>query len=448
MKVSFYTLAASLLLNFGLNSTSSFAAISAEAYKAGPVVYRSYNGNDYFFSTVAVEGPRVGYYPEEARFGLLPLGTPGTIALYRCAVTSNATEHFISTDNKCEGRVVEGILGNVSAAPAEGLVALNRYVNSSNGAHIVIVPSDSMNLTGWNFESTLGYVTELQLSSVTQTPDDGKKYFSYYAGAMDGVGNGNYISELVDYSNLIYINSMMNLESKLAECEQRGIKAIVTVDWAFIDPSFHLKENYAEMFATIEPILRKYDKVIVAFYGTDEPYTNSALKGVNPAEVFYTQETMGRYLKSKFPNKPIAAIMTTDELKLGRPLFPSFDWWGFDCYAADLKCNGETVNSYYVKQITMMNALTAVDGKQRFIISVPQAGVPYKKFSKNSEKDIFAQLPYYLQLSVNLPNVKAIMPFLWQSFEEGKTKWTGAREFPNVRSAFQVWYLNFTKGNQ
>lgn len=424
--------------------SSASAATSVEQYTAGPIVYRSNNGSDYFFSTVAVEGPRAGYYPEEARFGLLPFGTPGTKALYRCAVTSKGTSHFLSTDSQCEGRIVEGALGGLSATPGDGLVPLNRYMRPSNNSHIVLVPGDTMNMNGWVFEATLGYVTALKIPEVTKTPDDGKKYFSYYAGAMDGVGTGNYISELAAYSNLIFINSPMNLESKLAECEQRGLKAIVTVDWAFIDMNFRLQPNYAQMFSVIEPVLRKYDKTIVAFYGTDEPYTNSAQKGLNPAEVFYTQETMGRFIKSKFPNKPIGAIMTTDELKLGRPLFPSFDWWGFDCYSADLKCNGETVNNYYIKLLTMMNAQAAQDGKQRFLISVPQAGVPVKRFSSGSEKDIFAQLPYYLALSVNLP-IKVVMPFLWQSFDDGKSKWIGTRELPQARSAFQVFYLNFTR---
>ncbi len=435
MKTYFYTLTASILLITGAMADSSVP------------VYRSNNGSDYFFSTTAVEGPRVGYYPEEARFSLLPAGTPGTNTLYRCAVTSKATEHFLSTDSRCEGRVVEGILGSLSAVPAEGLVALNRYAKPANGSHVVIAAGENFDLNGWVFEATLGYVKPMDVPAVTQTPDDGKKYFSYYAGAMDGVGNGNYISELVDYSNLIFINSAMNLESKLAECEQRGIKAIVTVDWAFIDMNFRLKPNYADIFASIEPILRKYDKTIVAFYGTDEPYTNSSHKNMNPAEVYYTQELMGRFIKSKFPNKPIGAIMTTDELKLGRPLFPSFDWWGFDCYAADLKCNGESVNFFYMKLATMMTALTAVDSKQRFFISVPQAGIPVKKYSKGKESDIFAQLPYYLAISVNLPNVKAVMPFIWQSFDDGQSKWIGTRELPNTRASFQVFYQSFTKGN-
>ncbi len=444
MKVYMYTLAASFLLNLGLNPAFSSTGTPVENYKSGPIVYRSNNGSDYFFSTVALEGPKAGYFPEEARFGLLPAGTPGTNALYRCAISSKSTEHFLSTDSRCEGRVVEGVLGNLSATPAEGLVPLNRYAKPANGSHIVIVPGDSLDLNGWVHEGTLGYVTALQLPTVTITPDDGKKYFSYYAGAMDGVGNGNYISELVDYSNLIFINSAVNLEAKLAECQQRGIKAIVTVDWAFMDFYFHMKPNYAEIFASIEPTLRKYENTIVAFYGTDEPYTNGSIKNVNPAEIYYIQETMGRYLKSKFPNKPIGAIMTTDELKLGRPLFPSFDWWGFDCYDANLKCNGEHVNFYYTKLASMMIALTNVDAKQRFFISVPQAGIPVKKYSKGKEGDIFAQLPYYLAISVNLPNVKAIMPFLWQSFDDGKSKWIGTRELPNTRNAFQVWYRNFT----
>lgn len=446
MKISYYTHVAYFLLNLVLSPTFASAGVSVEQYKAGPVVYRSNNGKDYLFSTLASEGPRVGYYPEEARFGLLPIGAPGANPLYRCAQISKAGGHFLSTDSRCEGQVVEGAIGSLSKTFAGGLVALNRYFNPANNSHTVIIATEAMN--GWVNEGTLGYVTALQIPAVTMTPDDGKKYFSYFAGAMDGVGNGNYISELVGFSNLIHINSVANLESKLIECQQRGIKALVSVDFAFIDQNFRLKPNYAETFASIEPILKKYDTTIVAFYATDEPYTNSAQKGITPAEVFYTQETMGRFLKARFPHKPIGAIMTTDELKLGRPLFPSFDWWGFDCYDAGLKCNGESVNSYYLKLATMMNALTAVDSKPRFFISVPQAGIPVKKYSKGKEGDIFAQLPYYLALSVNLPSVKVVMPFLWQSFTDGNSKWIGMRELPYVRNSFQVWYLNFTKGNR
>src|SRR4051812_21888794 len=108
MKLYIYIIATGLLLTLGADS--AFSASLVENYNAGPVAFRSNNGSDYFFSNVAVEGPRAGYYPEEARFGLLPLGTPGTNTLYRCTVTSKASEHFISTDSRCEGRVVEGTL--------------------------------------------------------------------------------------------------------------------------------------------------------------------------------------------------------------------------------------------------------------------------------------------------------------------------------------------------
>lgn len=416
---------------------------AVEDFTTGPIVYRSYNGKDYFFSTTAVEGPKSGYYPDEARFGLFNIGTAGTITLYRCVTTSQATSHFLSTDPKCEGLITEGALGNISTTTQSGLVPLKRYVNLSTNAHIVIVPTDRFNLSGWRYEGTLGYATELKIPDLVRTPDDGERYFSYYAGAMDGVGNGNYISELQNYSNLVFIKSPGNLEQKLAECEQRGLKAIVTFDWLFLDDNFRLRGSYAQNFKSVESIIQRYETTIAAFYGQDEPYWNSEAKGLNPAEVYYTQETIGRFLKSKFPDIPIAVIFTTNAIKKNRALFPSYDWYGFDCYDKDLECDDESVESYFRKLNTAMTNLTLKDGKPRFMMAVPQVGHPDDESSSSASKYIVKQTSRYRQIVMNYQNLKVVMPFLWQSFNDGKNSWVGMRELPSVKSAYQQFYYDF-----
>lgn len=427
-------------------TTQPLTGLPAEEYTAGPIIYRSNNGNDFLFSLSEVEGPKAGYYPDEARFGTLSVGTGGTTPLFRCLSTGTNRTHFLSTATNCEGHTNEGSLGNVSTTAKAGLVPLVRWVHLKSSLHIAVVPSEKIDFTGWKQEGTLGYVTEIRIPSVVKTPDDGKKYFGYYAGAMDGVGSGDYISELWTSSNLIFIKSAGNFEAKLADCERRGVKAVITFDWLFLDNEFRLKSDYKEKFKAVEPIIQRYSATIAAFYGLDEPYANSAARGVSAAETYNAQETMGRFLKSKFPTIPIGVIFTTGEVKTGNRLFPSFDWFGFDCYNAEMECGGQSVSWYFNKLSTMMNEATVKDGKKRYLMAVPQSGHPVSDGSKKGEKDILAQLPGYRQIVRNNSNIKVVMPFLWQTFNDGSANWIGTREIPNVKAQYLLFYQDFIRG--
>ncbi|MFZ3231758.1 MAG: hypothetical protein WA160_16245 [Pseudobdellovibrio sp.] len=424
------------------SSLLSLLAFSEEMH----IVYRSFSGKDYLFSTSAIEGPKAGYFPEEARFSLSATSLPNTRPLFRCRIKTNGSSHFLSPDASCEGQVVEGLLGYMSSIPQPNLKSLNRYVLVATNSHIDIVQGDEVNFAGWKFEGTHGYVEAIELPAVIQTPDDGKKYFGFYAGAMDSVAKQNYIPELAKYSNLIFIKSE-NIEDRLIECEKYGLKAIITFDWLFFDDNFRLKADYAEKFKSIEPILHKHASTIAAFYGQDEPYTNGLNRKISVAEIYNGQETMGRFLKSKFPNIPIGVILTTDELRASLPLFPSYDWFGFDCYSSSLKCGGKTVDWYYDHLNTMLNVMIEKDHKQRFLISVPQAGHAVKDGAVRGEKDIMLQVPEYRNLVKKYSNVKVVMPFIWQSFNDGNSNWIGAREMPAVKSVFETFYIDFIAGH-
>lgn len=427
-------------------SSQALTGLPEEDYTAGPVIYRSNNGNDFLFSLSSVEGPRAGYYPDEARFGTLAVGTGGTTPLFRCLSNGAVRTHFLSTATNCEGHTNEGSLGNISTTAKAGLVPLVRWVHLKSSIHIVVIPSEKIDLTGWKQEGTLGYVTEIRIPSVVKTPDDGKKYFGYYAGAMDGVGSGDYISELWTNSNLIFIKSSSNFEAKLADCERRGVKAIITFDWLFLDGNFHLVSDYKEKFKNVEPVLQRYRSTIAAFYGLDEPYANGAARGLSAAETYHAQETMGRFLKSKFPNIPIAAIFTTNEVKNGNRLFPSFDWFGFDCYNADMVCEGKSVDWYFNKLTSTMDASTAKDGKKRYLMTVPQAGHSVSDGNKKGEQSILDQVSGYRQIVRNNPRIKVVMPFIWQTFNDGSANWIGARDIPSVRSQYLMFYQDFMRG--
>ncbi len=426
------------------NPASASLGLTADSF-VGVLIYRSFSGSDYLFSTSSTEGPTHGYFPEEARFGLSATKSADTRPLYRCRVRSTVLSHFLSSDALCEGHISEGILGYMASSKASNLVPLNRYVNLTNNSHIDIVPGDDINLAGWKFEGTHGYVTAIRLPEVTITPDDGQKYFGYYASATDGVGTQDYIPELSAVSNLIFIKSFNNLEQKLIECERLGIKAIVTFDWLFFDQNFHLRSDYIKNFETVEPILRQHISSIAAFYGQDEPYANGFNKKLTVAEIYNAQETMGRFLKSKFPDIPIGVILTVGELRDDHPLFPSFDWFGFDCYDPSLSCGGYSVDWYYNHLDSRLNAMTLKDNKPRFMISVPQAGYAVAN-SKTGKNDVLAQVPYYRQMVGKYSKVKVVMPFIWQSFNDGISNWVGAREVPILKWAYESFFVDFMNG--
>lgn len=432
-----------------LASSTESTGINPENYN-GILIYRSFNGTDYLYSLNSLEGPKAGYYPQEARFGLFPDETKGTKPLYRCLTKSKKNKtHFLTTDTHCEGQTIDEnrSFGGIATEPADNLVPLYRYVNLSTNAHAYVLPNETSNFKDWKPEGIQGYVIAINTPVVAITPDDGKKYFGFYAGAMDGVGNKNYIPELAQRSNVIFIKSP-NFEAKLLECEQLNLKAVITFDWIFFDENFSLKKDYAEVFTNqIEPILKKHLSTIVAFYGQDEPYANGMKKGISAGEIYHAQETMGRFLKSKFPDKPIGVILSTKELKDSYPLFPSFDWFGFDCYSATNECKGKSVDWLYKHLDEMLKAMTAQDTKNRYIISVPQAGHSNRKDDHSSgELSVRAQVPKYYEMIRTYPNVKIVMPFIWQTFNDGTSNWSGAREMPGVVDLYLKFYQDFMSG--
>jgi hypothetical protein len=409
-------------------------------------IYRSVKGDDHLFSSSPTEGPNAGYTDEGLKFYLFSAGHPTTRPLYRCTINKWG-HHFQSLDPNCEGQRVEGILGYVSTVPSDELAVLMRFSDGKLG-HVDVLQGQPEVLTGWKFENIQGHVIPppgFQKPPPPTVIDDGKKYFGYYAGAMEGIGSHpNYIPELSKQSNLIFVMDG-DIEKKLNECRRLGKKAMVGTSSYFLDDQFKLKPNYARNFErNVEPILRRHLGTIAAFYILDEPYMNGIAKGQSPEEVYHNQETLGRFLKSKFPSIPIATIFTVKDVKMGYALFPSFDWFGFDCYKANLKCDGVSVAWTFEQLTDRVNQMYQADGKRRMLMAVPQAGHPVKQ-SSTGEKDVLVQLPHYQKFTRQNQLIKVVMPFIWQSFNNGVDDWVGARDIPSVKEAYSKFYFEFTK---
>lgn len=111
----------------------------------------------HFFTTTRSEGVQAGFQSEGVGFGLLGEARAGAVALYRC----RADAHFLSVDPRCEGRIVEGVLGFIYQQPTVGAVPLHRLYHPVAQHMLTASESERASLTpsaGWQYEGVLGYV--------------------------------------------------------------------------------------------------------------------------------------------------------------------------------------------------------------------------------------------------------------------------------------------------
>jgi hypothetical protein len=266
------------------------------------------------------------------------------------------------------------------------------------------------------------FVTTLLVGSISSADSSHIKYYGYYGSAFEGVGMGDYTASISDHSNLTWIVNG-NIVKKLSEAKARNMKAVLDVQWYFMDANYHLRPDVIASWKKLAAAIAPYRDTIAAFYPMDEPYMNGKKKGLSEAQVKANIETVASITKSTFPEIPVAVIFSSGEVKDGRPIPVGFDWIGFDCYGKFNDCNGHSIG-YYVSKIK-----GRIKAPQRIML-VPWA---YKEGTA-SAGDISARVNasnQYWSMAVNESVVIAVVPFLYQTFtgSDGKLM-TGAHEMP------------------
>ncbi|MBK9295244.1 MAG: hypothetical protein IPM57_12535 [Oligoflexia bacterium] len=225
---------------------------------------------------------------------------------------------------------------------------------------------------------------------------------------------------------------------------------MVSASWVFLDEHFKLRSNYKTLFEQqIEPAVKKYQDIIIAFYSQDEPYMNGLehTPQVSIEEMNTQLETMGSFMKSKFPQIPIAVIFATKALydpallkKIVLP--PSHDWFGMDCYDSFLWCGKKSIPQGYDIIKDLMTKATNLDGKKRWLMAVPPSGHPMRDstFTLHDEDGVLSQLSDYKKFVASEPLFKVVIPFIWQSFNE----WKGTRDLPRAKAEYQKFFQEFT----
>lgn len=119
-------------------------------------IHRFRKGKDYLYTTQQSEGINAGFLYEGLAFIMIANQVSGkTQAIYRCYLPDN---HFFSSDSRCEGASVDGLIGHVLIQQEPGSKPLYRFYKSSMGQHLITTNKDEGLINGFNLEGIIGYV--------------------------------------------------------------------------------------------------------------------------------------------------------------------------------------------------------------------------------------------------------------------------------------------------
>ncbi len=258
------------------------------------------------------------------------------------------------------------------------------------------------------------------------------KYFGYY-GSDFLWGNCNTPSNgcsagYVDHGNVAWIivgNGPGDWLTLFKEAARRGQKSILYTRYVGIyDPG-----GFATGWPTVAALLAPYIDNVAAFYTADEPFLQcSQTPGCTPMSMKQELEATNALIHSTFPQVPVAAIFTADEIRNpeGMPggTFPAgHDWVGFDAYGSD--CDYLTA--------TQNKLLQKLTPGQRAIL------VPVGAWIWEGGPDIDVMLDRIncnYDLASN-PAVVGVFPHLWQSFNPiGQWPFIGTQDIPEVRARY------------
>lgn len=264
-------------------------------------------------------------------------------------------------------------------------------------------------------------------------------YYGYYCSACYWVGNGNYITATSDHSNLAHVVvEDPQLQNKLQQAAYHDMKVIVDVSSLFFNDKT-LLANYQERWGQFNNLIGYQLSSVAAFYLADE----SNRRGFSRVSLKAVVDT----IKISHPDIPIASIFSGTEGNFNN--VDLFDWVGVDCYdhgsGACYMFDDEAADYHEVVQAKYSKFRSRVDISRQRIILIPQAGIDVRKVSDSAVNiRLPAQAEKYLKIAKTDPLVIAVIPFIWQTFNDGENSWYGAEKYPALRDKFRYFGREIT----
>ena len=259
----------------------------------------------------------------------------------------------------------------------------------------------------------------LSLTANAQTANH-LQYFGYFGSAGQGDGKGNYISEVKDHSNVVWIWGTDDVE-KLKQAHDAGLSVVLDVNRIFFDDkTLFLKSNYQRYWDEYAQQIRPYISSIIAFSPIDEPYCQGRHHQIISTQMEEQLRLVGATVKASFPWISLALILTSSDVEDLWGEFPAhlipanYDWVGFDCYGSWGHCFGHSI-PWYLK-IVKRHLLS-----HQSLFLIPEGAIPKPKtdaVSESKQNEIAERADQYFQLALQETRVIGLFPWQFQDADD------------------------------
>ena len=299
-------------------------------------------------------------------------------------------------------------------------------------------------------------VTKRELKDFPDFDKKHLKYFGYYASAMEGAGQGDYVTETHQKMNanitMIASNNLEYIKAKLILAKSLKMKVILSNQSFLFDEKYNVRNDLTD-WGKLSNLIQEYivgeDPTIVAFYPMDEPYSNAEYRGVDNQFMKNSLEKAGDIMKSYFPKTPLAVIFAASEIYKGDFSLPrNYDWFSFDLYGcwSSGQCKYGIKETYEVLGDKVAQLSDAESQKKLFVVA--------DSYSASNRPDVYVQegikerAIHYFRLAQSNECFVMYMPFIYQSFPDGGGFISGSNNMPRVAEEYtkqgRYWLKNLT----
>jgi PASTA domain/F5/8 type C domain len=294
------------------------------------------------------------------------------------------------------------------------------------------------------------------------------EYIGYFADAYAWVGGGSFTAEThAAGANFTFIGAgsgdpvkdRQYILNRLSTAHGVGGKAFVDLTTTLFNTNGRLLADWRDRWYGLADAIDASGlaDTVIAFYPHDEVYwwvSEMVRKGVPGApsadEMRQNLSAIAAALKGRYPQKPIADIMSTAELDpapdglgLDRSHFAMFDWLGFDSY-----CGKEPRDAVEAWLATGMwehidRLGSWLDSHQR-LIAVPEAWWQAPNATPADEDVLVERIDLWYGELLKDGRYVAVTSFLWYA-EAGST---GTRSMPRVKERLRRLAAHFLLPDQ
>lgn len=262
----------------------------------------------------------------------------------------------------------------------------------------------------------------------------------FFASAMNGVGKGNYITELSTFGSFVHVRDVETnlVVAKVSQAKFYHLKSLVDVQLCVFP--WHSSVPYIDWENRLEKLLialAPNRDAVLGFYLFDEPFWTNAQAGwqsVTSQELVVSLNAASEKIKELWPETKTGLTFAYKELS-PTLVIPNTDWIGFNCYLA---FGNECADGEIRKDLDFL--LSKKAARQKLIVTLDSYWPNKAEIDRAGEGGVQSNLVTRLQLWKSLieehkDQVEILLPFIYQN-QPAENLW-GAESMPIVRKWLQ-----------